>query len=176
MTIYKKIPQGIIDEIILIFIDGKSKENISDLTGLSENKVSEILDNLNSSEYSNLFAYHLVVNFHKDGQDVQELVELIQITDMLTQQGVMAKEALELATDITEFCHSTNLGPDILVINFKRYCKVAPNDVKTFKDLQRKIAKALNGRIFLKQEEKVLREQYELLKAGYNRKNGLSDK
>ena len=122
---------------------------------------------------SYLFAYHLVINFHKDGQDAKELVELTQITNMLTQQGVMAKDALELATDIIEFCHSTNLGPDILIMNFKRYCKVAPIDVKTFKDLQRKIAKALNGLSFLKQEEKALREQYELLKAGYNMKKDL---
>lgn len=174
MTIYKKAPHVVLNKIIHLFVEGKSKENISYLTGLSENKVFEIIEDINSPEYSNLIACHLVLNLHKDGQDAKELMELLPIRDMLTQQGVMAKDALELGTDITEFCHSTDLGPDILVMNFKRYCKVAPNDVKTFKDLQRKIAKALNGRSFLKQEEKVLRDQYELLKAGYNGKNGLS--
>jgi hypothetical protein len=174
MTIYKKAPHVVLNKIIHLLVEGKSKENVSYLTGLSENKVFEIIEDLNSPEYSNLIACHLVLNLHKDGQDAKELAELIQLTDMLTHQGVVQKDALELATDIAEFCHKIGLGPNTLVTCFKGYYKIAPNNMKTFKDLQTKFAKVIESQKYLRQEMIALVKKHNSLNARYNRENDTS--
>ena len=152
MTPYKKIPYTILNKIIRPYAEGKSKDDISYLMGMSENNVTEIIKNLDSPEYSNLLACHVVLKLRKDGRDAKDLVELIQLTSSLTQQGVEQKDAVELATNIAVFCHKTALSPDTLVTNFKRYHKIAPNNVKTFADLQAKLAKGIEGQKYLKQD------------------------
>jgi hypothetical protein len=174
MTSYKKPPSSILNKIIRPYAEGKSKEDISCLTGLSENKVTEIMEDVNSPEYSNVLACQLVLTLHKDGQDAKDLVELIQLANSLTQQGVEQKDAVELATNIAEFCHKTSLSPDTLVTIFKRYYKIAPNNVKTLTDLQKKIAKGIEGQKHLKLEFIDLLNKHNSLNARYNRENGIS--
>jgi DNA invertase Pin-like site-specific DNA recombinase len=67
-----KVPQEISNQVISMFLEGKSESEIMKLSRLSEDQVHNVLSELVSREYQNTVTYLLAVKYGKDGRDMKE--------------------------------------------------------------------------------------------------------
>lgn len=147
-----------------MYLEGKSVEEMVEWMGLSEDKVNNILNDLDSPEIQNVLSYQLAVKYGKNGLDCKEYLELIEAKRVLVQQGVLPKDTLPFITNMTEFSQTTGLGPGVFVPAFGIYYKFASiMTIRTYQDLQKRKSQSLESLEYLSKDVRELEKKYELL-------------
>ncbi len=135
-----------------------------DQIGLSEDQVHNILSDLVSPEGLEILSWQLAVKFGKNGQEMKEYEDLIEAKKALVEQNVLAKDAIQLMTDLTEFFQMTGLDPVVFVSSFRVYSKFASKmTIRTCEDLEKKLSSAHRGLKDVREELNALRMKYETL-------------
>lgn len=155
-----RVPQDIRNRVFSHFGEGETPEDIVDLMGFSPSQVVSILRDISSPEGQNSLSYLLVAKFG----DMKDYADLIEAKTMLVQQGVPAKYALNIVTDILQFCQRTGLNPDQFLPSFGIFCRYAITGISTYEDLQKKITQTDRCVRFLVEDVTTLEEQNESLK------------
>jgi hypothetical protein len=166
------VPQEIRYQVIGLYIDGKSEDEMINLTGLSKAQIQNFLSNLDSPESQNILSYQIAVKCGKDGQDAKDYSELLNAKKILVQQGVLPNNTIPFVTDIAQFSRRTALGAHKLVTSFSIYHKFAWSmSIKNYQDLRkRKFQTGLSLESFMR-EEKALQEKYRSLTQSTVRKD-----
>lgn len=114
---------------------------------------------------------HLALKYGKIGLECKEFPEYISVKKVLIQHGVLSKDTFQFMTDVTLFCRTTGLRPEVFIPILGSYLKFAPGmSIRSYQDLQKRISQVLQSLEFMNEEEKVLMENYKLLtKASVNK-------
>jgi hypothetical protein len=159
----QKAPPEIVDQVINMYVEGKSDEEIQESIGLSEVKFYEIICGLGSSENLNQLAFNLAVRMGKDGTDVKDMLDLLEAKRAF--QGGRPENALKFISQLSVMCKKIGITPNELVNSFTGYYKFTQIGRSSFEELEQYIAKAHVALIDLREIEGDLRrEQQELLK------------
>ena len=167
-----QVPQEIRSQVMSLYIQGRSEQEIVIMIGLSQDQVNSILSDLSSPENQNALAYQLALKNGKDGRDTKEFLELIEGKKILFHQGVLPKDALAFIIEVAEFSQTTGLSADVFVPVFGIYNKFASTmSIANYQDLQKKRFQTLLALETQRNEENALQQKYELLNKGSVRKN-----
>jgi hypothetical protein len=167
-----KVPQEISNQVLSMFLEGKSDEEIMKLSRLSEDQVHNVLSELDSPEYQNTVSYLLAVKYGKDGRDTKEYAEILDAKKILVQHGVLPKDAVRFITNLAEFFETTDLGADLLVPVISVYHKLTRSmSIKTYQELRKRKLQLLLSLQSLWDDEKELQKRYGLLTKGSVRKD-----
>ena len=158
------VPQEIRSQVIALYIDGKSEEEMINLTGLSKDQIQNILSDLDSPESQNILSYQIAVKYGNDGQDAKDYSEILDAKKILVQQGILSNNIIPFVIDIGQFSQRTALGADKLVTSFHIYHKFAWSmGIRNYQDLRkRRFQIGLSLESFMR-EEKTLQEKYRSL-------------
>lgn len=167
-----KVPQEINNQVLSMFLEGKSEEEIMKLSRLSEDQVHNILSEVDFSENRNTVSYLLAVKYGKDGRDTKEYAEILDAKQILVQHGVLPKDAIRFITNLGEFFETTDLGADLFIPVISLYHKLTRSmNIKTYQELRRRKVQLLLSLQSLWDDEKELQERYGLLTKGSVRKD-----
>jgi hypothetical protein len=163
-----KVPQ----EMLSMFLEGKSEEEIMKLSRLSEDQVHNILSELDFSENRNTVSHLLAVKYGKDGRDTKEYAEILDAKKILVQQGVLPKDAVRFITNLAEFFETTDLDADLFIRVISVYHKLTRSmSIKTDQELRKRKLQLLLSLQSFWDDEKELQERYGLLTKGSVRKD-----
>src|SRR4029077_12576712 len=134
-----KPPQEIRNQIISLYIEGKSVDEIMNMAELSTDQVQMVLSNLNSSESQRILSYQIAIKHGKDGQDAKDYSELLEAKKVLVEQGVPPHDAIPFIIDVVQFSRDTGLGANEFVPAFSIYNKFARSmGIRNYQDLSKK--------------------------------------
>ena len=155
-------PLGILNEVIRLYIEGRSESEVAKSTNLSEDKISQIFRQIGSREFKDILSYQLVTVFDKHGHDVRDEIEIRNGIRSLVDQGVYRQDSVKVMLDVNNFYHRTGLKPAIVLRALKTYCKLPPDIAcsNSFFMIQ-KIRQAV---IDLQKLEQSLVDRYQLLR------------
>jgi hypothetical protein len=162
-----KLPQELSNKVLSLSLEGKSEEEIINLSELSKDQVHNILSEIDTHEYQNTICYFLAVKYGKDGGDTKEYAEILDSKKILAQHGVTSKDAVCFITSLGEFLQTTEIGPDQFVPVISVYHKLTGSmNIKTYQELRKRKLQILVALPSLWDDEKELQERYRLLTEG----------
>jgi hypothetical protein len=155
----KRLPDHIRDKVIALYAQGKLEEEIAICTGLSDDKLSEALNYIRSSENEHANMDHIVLNLHNIGSDLADYQNLIDAKKILIQQNISRSQASWLIANFAEFSGNKVRSPEALIHIFKHYGRVAGCEIKSFDELLKKSSMLADALTSLNDEERSLRER-----------------
>jgi hypothetical protein len=159
-----KPPQKIKIQVISLYIDGKSEDEIANMVGLSSDQVQMILSDLNSSESQRILSYLIAIKHGKDGQDAKDYSELIEAKKDLIEMDVQPDDAIPFIVDVVQLSRDTGLGANQFVPAFSIYNKFARSmGIRNYQDLSKRKLQTVLSLQASRSEEKALQDRYRRL-------------
>ena len=155
--------------MISMYTDGISKVEIAQQLDLPEAKISEVIRDLRSPEFTDALLDH-AVRLHYDGSDLDKHHALLQASNVLRQQGARPDQATELATDIPVLCSETGMCPEKLCKLFGSYRRIARSGIDTFEELKKRTRKVGDPRASFKADLMKEEDEYKSLCNKLNKK------
>jgi hypothetical protein len=120
---YRKVQPRDKDQIIDLYLDGLSMSQVSELTGSSKTKVSDILHKAPAD--MQIFRRHdLKLHLNENGITLRDYAHLIRAENIIIKEDVQPGKILSMIGEISILCFKIRLDPTTLVsffVNFRQF-------------------------------------------------------
>lgn len=117
---YRKVQSHNKDQVIGLYLEGLSMRQVSQLTGISKTKVSDILHKAPAD--IQIFPRHnLRLHLNENGIPLREYADLIRAENIIIKDGVQPGKIISMIREIITLCFKIGLDPRTLVSFFANF-------------------------------------------------------
>lgn len=117
----KPIPPQIIEQVLDLWLTGRSIREIAQSLGIGVGSVHAITKQFALRDENHLLLRTLAVNLRKNGLDVVEYAWLVRLSKILQDAGVTKNQAEEIIGELPVYCFKAGIDVESLVDLLKMY-------------------------------------------------------
>lgn len=123
MTKYRRVLPQDKDLVVALYLEGMSMRAISEKTGISKSKVSDILHEAESPDKQIFLCHNLRANLNVRGIILREYTDLVRTKNIFVRAGIEPGKVLADIRELTQLCFRMELDFKMLVPHFHNFCQ-----------------------------------------------------